>query len=439
VPGVTILGTPDPVLGWDGARTYVTEDVATGAPPPARLDGAVAAVQPLGGGAVRIFRDRLGLGKLFWVRDGEGALVLAARPAHLVRAGHAFDDIMALPRGRIVALDGCGRLVSEATIIPAGLRPAVGASLAETGAQIWRALDAYVAAVAAAYPGRRGYLCLSGGLDSSTVAVVARRHFPTLTAVSFDLAGLGRRESEDRIAARRLAADLGIPIIEATVTVEKMLSYLDLVLVAGIDWRDFNVHCGLVNAALADAIAQDCENDDALPLVITGDLPNELLVDYHAETYRGANYYELPRLDPARLRTILVQGLDTCHREVGVFGAFGLTVVQPYAACVDAYLSLPADFLRLEDRKDRLVKEIVGSQMPDYIYQRSKVRAQIGDTHGGGTLAACIDSGIDGAWLRRRFARLHEVSEEKALDRFIRAGRYRAAIPAQKERTHEYS
>ena len=128
-----------------------------------------------------------------------------------------------------------------------------------------------------------------------------------------------------------------------------------------------------------------------------------------------------------------MHGLDTCHREVGVFGAFGLTVVQPYAACVDAYLSLPADFLRLEDRKDRLVKEIVGSQLPDYIYRRPKVRAQIGDTHGGGTLAACIDNGIDGAWLRRRFAKLHEVGEEQALDRFIRAGRYRAAIPAQKK------
>jgi len=433
VPGVTMLGAPDPVLGWNGARTYVTEDVAAGAPPPAWLEGAAAAVQPLGGGAARIFRDRLGLGKLFWVRDGEGALVLAARPAHLVRAGHAFEDIMALPRGIIIALDGRGRLVSEATIIPLWPGQAVGASLAETGLQIRRALDAYVAAVATAYPGRRAYLCLSGGLDSSTVAVVARRHFPALIAVSFDLAGPGRRESEDRIAARQLASDLGISMIEATVSVEKLLSYLDLVLVAGIDWRDFNVHCALVNAALGDAIAQDCENDDAPPLVITGDLPNELLVDYHAETYKGAIYYELPRLDPAGLRRILVHGLDTCHREVGVFSAFGLTVVQPYAACVDLYLSLPADFLRLKDRKNRLVKKIVGSQLPDYIYRRPKVRAQIGDTRDGGTLAACIDNGIDGAWLRRRFASLHEVGEEQALDRFIRAGRYRASIPTQKE------
>jgi asparagine synthetase B (glutamine-hydrolysing) len=431
MPVLTSLGAFDPILGWNGASTYVTEDASAGAPPPARLEGAAAAGQLLGGGGARIFRDRLGLGKLFWVRDREGTLVFAARPEHLVSAGHAFDDIMAMPRGRIVVLDKSGRLVSEATVNPAASGRDIRWDLAETGAQIRRRLDAYVAAVAAAYPNRRPYLCLSGGLDSSTVAVVAQRHFPALTAITFDLTCPGRRESEDRIAARRLAADLGLPMIESTVTVEKLLSYLDLVLVAGIDWRDFNVHCGLVNAALADAVVQDCKNGSAPALVITGDLHNEFLADYNAETYKGATYYELPRLDPARLRTILVQGLDTCHREIGVFGAFGLTVLQPFAVCVDAYLSLPSEFLRLEDRKGRLVKEIVGSQLPDYIYSRPKVRAQIGDTHGCGTLACCIDNGIDGAWLRRRFAELHKVDEEKALDGFIRAGRYRAAIPGQ--------
>jgi asparagine synthetase B (glutamine-hydrolysing) len=436
MPGVTFLGAPDPVLAWTGTGVYATDDVTAGVPPPARLDGPAAAAQPLDGGGVRLFRDRLGLGKLFWARDGEGALVLAARPAELVRAGHALDQIMSLPRGRMVELDAGDRPVAEAAIGPAGPRRTQEASLAETGAEICATLDSYLAAVASTFPGRRACICLSGGLDSSTIAVLARRHFPALTAVSFDLARPGRRESEDRAGARRLAADLDIPVIEATVMVEKLLSYLDLVLVAGIDWRDFNVHCGLVNATLAEAIVEAGADEGVPPLVITGDLPNELVVDYHTETYRGASYYKLPRLEPAALRMILVNGLDTCHREIGVFGAFGLTVAQPYAACVDAYLGLPADFLKVEDRKERLVREIVGAALPDYIYRRSKVRAQIGDLHDGGTLAACIDHGIDAAWLRRRFAELHAVRDEQALDRFIRAGRYRAAIPARERYAH---
>lgn len=437
MPGVTVLGACDPVVAWDGAAVYSTEDVAAGVPPPSGLDGAAAAVQPLAGDMTRIFRDRLGLGKLFWVRSEDGALAFASRPENLVRAGHNFETIMAVPRGCDVVLDANGCIAGMTTIAAVPhVRPSP--SVAEIGGQIRRTLDAYLAAVAAAYPGRPAYICLSGGLDSSTVAVAARAHFPALTAISFDLAGPGRRESEDRIAARKLAEDLGIATLEVDVTADKLLSHLDLVLVAGIDWRDFNVHCGLVNAAMAAAVARDNDGDKP-PLVITGDLSNELLADYHPETYGNATYYALPRLDAARLRTILVDGLDSCHREVGVFGAFGLTVVQPFAACVDTYLSLPADILRLQDRKERLVREIVGSRLPDYVYQRPKVRAQIGDAGGGGTLAVCVDNGIDGSWLRRRFAKLHHVREDKALERFIRAGRYRAAMPMQGMHRHERS
>jgi hypothetical protein len=48
---------------------------------------------------------------------------------------------------------------------------------------------------------------------------------------------------------------------------------------------------------------------------------------------------------------------------------------------------------------------------------------------GGGVLAACVDRGIDAAWLKRRFAKLHETDDQAALARFMRAGRYRTAIP----------
>ena len=78
--------------------------------------------------------------------------------------------------------------------------------------------------------------------------------------------------------------------------------------------------------------------DGPPPLVFTGDLANEYLVDYHAETYRGETYYALPRLEPGALRSLLVRGLDTCHREVGVFQAWGQRLIQPYAVAVDPYM-----------------------------------------------------------------------------------------------------
>ena len=76
---------------------------------------------------------------------------------------------------------------------------------------------------------------------------------------------------------------------------------LDTVLVEGIDWRDFNVHTGLVNAVLAQAIAGAATDGQAI--VFTGDLANEFLADYESEEYRGTTYYRLPRLSPAALPT----------------------------------------------------------------------------------------------------------------------------------------
>jgi asparagine synthetase B (glutamine-hydrolysing) len=437
MPGVTMLGMPDSILGWGGHEAYLSEDVLAGTPPPDALHGAAAAVQTLANGSARVFRDTLGIGKLFWARDAD-RIRFAARPMQLVRAGHHFDEIMAVPRGLVAELDPQGRLVRETTAtLPGGAGETGAASLAAIGARIRRELDAYLGAIASAYPARRVFVCLSGGLDSSTIAILARNHFSDVTAVSFDLAGPSRPRSEDRVAAERLAKDLGLRMIESTVSVDRLLAWLDVVLVEGIDWRDFNVHAGLVNAALANTIAEECGEDSGRPLVITGDLANEFLVDYKHEEYKGAVYYALPRVGPGRLRDILIHGIETCHREVGVFEAWDLTVVQPYSVAVEAYLGLPPSFLKEDSRKDLLVREIVGGELPDYIYDRPKARAQMGGTDaGGGVLGACIDRGIDAAFLRSRFANLHDVTEDEALDRFIRAGRYRAAVPAREEVLH---
>jgi asparagine synthetase B (glutamine-hydrolysing) len=426
--GITVLGNCDPVLGWDGEQIYGARDLAQGPLPPAHLDGAAAAVLPLPDGGARIVRDRMGLGKLFWAQGAEGRIDFAARPALLTGAGHALDAVQAVPRGTALEFDQNGRLIHENRFEPPQAINIPVVPVPEAAAHIRQALDSYLAVVAERFRDRRAYVCLSGGLDSSTIAVLARRHFHHLTGVSFDLDKPGSAPSEDRRAAVRLAKDLSIPLLEATVSVDRLLAWLDMVLVEGIDWRDFNVHCALVNAALAELIAEQRQPEDQAPLVITGDLPNEFLVDYHAETYRGGTYYALPRLGRSRLRSILIDGLDTCHREGGPFAASGLITVQPYSACLEAYLSLPADFLEQSDRKDALVREIVGNSLPSYIYARPKVRAQIGGRNGG-VLAACVDCGIDRDWLRSRFAALHNVDDLAALDRFLRAGRYRSRQP----------
>lgn len=430
---VRVLGELDATFAWDGVELYGETDLAVGRKPPSTLRGSAGtAVMDADGKRWRLVRDPLGLNKLFWAGRPDGGVDLAARPWTLVEQGHELEEIAAVPRGAVLDLDPAQGEPLAASLVPAGwsVAPPPAQVGAKEGREIRELLDRYLAAIAARHPGAPVFVCLSGGLDSTGIAVLVAEHFPEAVAVSFDLA-LGRAvASEDRRTAVRLARDLGLPLLEATVTADELLEPLDTVLREGIDWRDFNVHAALVNAAMAAAIAGAGTRASERPLVFTGDLANEFLIDYEPERYRGETYYPLPRLAPVALRSFLVRGLDSCHREVGIFEAWSMRLVQPYAVAVDTYMKLPEAFLRLPDRKERLCRAIFGEAIPDYVLGRPKARAQVGGAdQAGGVLATCVDRGLDAAALRRRFAELHGGADDSALDRFIRAGRYRARAP----------
>jgi hypothetical protein len=420
-----IVGELDANFGWTGTE-LLPGDVSPDPLPPT-LRGAHVAVSPLGEGC-RIVRDPMGIGKLFWAIHPSGELYLGARPWRLIEAGCAFSEIDAIPPGALIQLGGNGT-ADRTELLPPPRRDPAGSRTVEAIARDIRAiLDRYCAALAAAHRDARVYVCLSGGLDSSGVAVLARTHFDNVVLVSFDLKRRDGPASADRRTAARLAADWGLPLLEVTPSEDEILSGLDIALREGIDWRDFNVHAALVNIALARGIAAAHGTGPAL--VLTGDFPNEYLVDYHAEEIGGKTYYALPRLSPVALQSTLVRGLETSHREIGPFQEWRLPVVQVYAPAVDQYLALPDAFLSEPQRKERLTHLVFGGCIPEYVYSRPKTRAQVGDLDSGaGVLGLCLKHGIDSPDLRRRFAELHHVTDLSALDRFIRAGRYRASPP----------
>jgi asparagine synthetase B (glutamine-hydrolysing) len=431
VTAIRVVGRLDPLFAWDGDSFYAESAFKPGTEVPGALRGAAASVCASPDGRWRLLRDPLGINKLFWVAATDGTIVAASRPIRLVRAGYRFEEIQAFPCGVVADLSDDGSTADS--IRPTDwFEPSQGAvDIDAIARRIRSTLTRYLAALAATHPATRVFICLSGGLDSSGIAVLASEHFRDVTAVSFDLKRVQGRASEDRRTAERLAGELRLPLHYVTVTENDLLGKLDLVLAEGVDWRDFNVHAGLVNATIAEAIDANTSGakKNGSNLVLTGDLGNEFLADYHPERYGGATFYALPRLSPGRLRSHLVRGLDTCHREVGVFSAWNLPLVQSYAVAVDEYMRLPSDFLALADAKQRLCRAIFGDLVPEYVYTRAKTRAQVGDPQGGGVLGVCVDHGIDAAWLRKRFALLHSVTNVAELDRFIRAGRYRASVP----------
>jgi hypothetical protein len=204
---------------------------------------------------------------------------------------------------------------------------------------------------------------------------------------------------------------------------EDLLEAIDEVLLHGQDYRDFNVHCGLVNALLGAAIASRHVSGPR-PVLLTGDTMNELLADYEPETYRGATYYPLPRLPRGRLRRHLVTGLDAGDREVGIFARQGLDTIQPYALAADAYAALPDAAVDSPEAKRELVELVLGRLVPRFVYDRPKVRAQVGGSEGMGTMGLMLDHGIDAAWLEARFAELFAMDPAEVKGT-IRAGRYR--------------
>jgi asparagine synthetase B (glutamine-hydrolysing) len=428
---IRLLARLDPTFAWDGSRLYAEAELAEAVPRSLRGAASFAGRKDGHGdpSGWRILRDPLGINKLFWAPGEEGTVAVATRPRQLVDEGYALEDLRAVPRGCVSDFQTSTHEPLECSLVPDSWSdPPSRIDLERVGRQIRETLDRYLHAIAATGAFSRAFVCLSGGLDSSGIALLVREHFPDAVAVSFDLDRGGAR-SEDRLTAARLARDFRMPLLEATVPPDVLLDHLDTVLVEGIDWRDFNVHAGLVNAVLGAAIAE--ATSDGSAVVFTGDLANEFLVDYQPEQYRGATYYRLPRLNPVALRRSLVRGLDSCHREVGVFGAWHLPLIQPYAIAVDAYLSLPEEFLQLADRKERLCRAVFGDGLPAYIYSRPKARAQVGGAQvTGGVLAVCVDHGVDADHLRRRFAELHGVGDPGLLDRLLRAGGYRASYPS---------
>jgi asparagine synthetase B (glutamine-hydrolysing) len=436
VPAFRLIGPSDPCFVWDG--TTLAQSLRS---LPATVEGAFAGLHT-DDGTTRLVRDPLGLGKLFWAEaEPGGEIELAARPARLTERGHPLDRCYALPANTLtVYSDG-----AAATTHPLAPPPDGGAHRGETGqperasepveavaARLRAGVERYVAAILAARPGP-AVVCLSGGLDSTSVAALVRAHRPDAVAVTFDLARPDQRQrSEDFLAAETAARHLGMTIVPARHTPEHLLELLDIVLVAGADWRDFNVHAGLVNAALAVSIAREVGEQRDSTTVFTGDLVNEFLADYHEETYAGRTYYRLPRLPIAGVRDALVRGLGTTHRELGIFGDLGLTAVQPYAAGRQELLALPDEILGAGSGKSRLYRAMFGDELPRSCYDRPKTRAQTGSaeaTADRGVLAVCVDAGIDEEALARRFAHLHGVPDVGALGKFLRAGRYRTAVP----------
>ncbi|PYM96544.1 MAG: hypothetical protein DME04_01505 [Candidatus Rokuibacteriota bacterium] len=379
---------------------------------------------------VTLVRDPLGINKLFFAVHHSGRVSIANYLIDLVRRGVPCEVIYSVPAGHRVEIDLHRRTFASSRYFTAQTGDARGdCSLDKEAAAIRGHLEAWFARLANQFHSRRILLCLSGGQDSGLIAALATRHFRDLTAYTYCFSQNGDEVSEDATSARRLARDLNIPVRLVTASRRDVLDAVHDALVYGQDWRDFNVHCAIVNELLGRAMADDLARagDDTPALVLTGDLMNEFVADYSPVVYRGREYYSLPKVDQGALRRALIRGLNAGDREVGVFGRHGLDIIQPYGLLADVLLELPIRLVSHEDSKQNLARAIAGDLLPDWIFARTKVRAQIGTSRDiTGILPVLLESGCDADWLRLTFRQAFGIDNDAFLSTFIHGGVYRS-------------
>jgi asparagine synthetase B (glutamine-hydrolysing) len=394
--------------------------------PPATVRGRFACAFETPDGGVTLARDRLGLNKLFLAVHESGTVVGANYLIDLVNREVPFECIQSVPAGHQLHIDPV-RDVRELTAYAATHPGPAGqdAAIEDVARSIRSGLERWFARLAAQFRGRRICVCLSGGIDSGVIAALATHYFPDVVAYTYMFADAPAR-SEDAVNAERVAEALRIPLRIVPASTMNILDVMDDAICYGQDWRDFNVHCAIVNELLARAIAGDLDRDLRRPaLVLTGDLANEFLADYSPVKYRGREFYSLPHLDHGSLRQALIRGLDAGDREVGVFNHHGLDVIQPYGFLIDEFMALPGSALARDGFKQSLAHAVAGDLLPPLVLSRRKVRAQIGGATPTGILPVLLENGYDLPALRAAFCRLFMIEDESSLESFIRAGRYR--------------
>ncbi|WP_060880064.1 asparagine synthase-related protein [Streptomyces scabiei] len=397
-------------VSWNPDRSAhseeITPDTAAG------LVGRFAAVQE-DGLRVTAIRDPLGLNKLYVAFHPDRGIIAANYLHDLVAEGIAFTDTYAIPAGSAVSLDPDKRsgTVRRFATLPA--RAGSTRSVSSLAGRVGELLDQGMEGLKATHPGIPVAVCLSGGADSSVIAAYTRHHFPHAVAYSYTFGD--DHLSQDAAAAEHVAAHLDMPFRLVRADRQNLLDTLPSAVLNGQDWRDFNVHAAIVNELLAAAIADDHPHG---ALVFTGDLMNEFLADYTPVTYADTLHYRLPNLPPDRLRIHLTRGIQTGDREVGVFAAHGLTVVQPYCWAATELLALPEPV-----SKPKLMAHLARHKLPSGTLQRPKVRAQIGDLRADtGVLPQLLQAGITQDHLQDRFRDALGIAVPADLHRTVRGG-----------------
>ncbi|MBM4019489.1 MAG: asparagine synthase [Planctomycetes bacterium] len=341
----------------------------SGMPPPAcRPAAADNAVRDASGGGrlaeaqviagrLRLSRDPLGVAPLYYGRTADGAVCFASEVkalAEMTRAvselppGHTFDGVRcqayARPQKQPL-LDG--RPEEIATELRRRLEAAVRKCIGGTEAGAW----------------------LSGGLDSSTMAALARPHVNALHTFAAGLAG-----APDLEYARAAAEHLGSQHHEAVPTAAELLAVLPEVIRHLESFDALLVRSSVTNYLVGRLAAEH------VPEVLSGEGGDELFAGY--EYLKALPAEQLPDelLDiTGRLHNTALQRVDRCS------AAHGLLAHVPFldADVADYALRIPPGLKIRGGVEKWILRRAIQGALPQAVLDRPKSKfwegAGVGD------------------------------------------------------------
>lgn len=325
-------------------------------------------------GRLLLLRDPLGLAPLYYGRTPEGQLAFASEVKALLEVTR---DVQEFPPGTVFdgtqfhqqyELRAAAPCQEPAEVMAAELRRRLEDAIRD---RLWGPVVG---------------CWLSGGLDSSTIAALARPHVAELHTFAVGLPG-----GPDLDYARETAAFLQTTHHELVVTFDQLLPLLPRVIVGLESFDALLVRSTVTNYLLGELSAR------YVPAVFSGEAGDELLAGY--EYLKSLPAGELARelIDiTGRLHNTAFQRVDRSA------AAHGLVPLVPFAdgAVVEYALRIPVEYKLRDGVEKWILRKAVDGLLPVRVLRRTKSKFWQG-TGLGDLLARHAEEQIDDAAFRR--------------------------------------
>jgi len=295
-------------------------------------------------------RDPIGIKPLYYARDGR-SWFFASEAKALVAAGVEPQAVRLLPPGFRLTEEGPEQYYFMAThrSVP---NPEVVRSLIDHAVKKRLMADVEVGTF------------LSGGLDSSIVTAVARRHKPDLRAFTVGMAG-----TPDVEAAKRVAEYVGVEHHVRTFSVDEMIDALPEAI-----WHVESYNPSMVTGAVVTLMAARHAKACGLKVVLCGEGADEIFAGYKA-----VRKMAWPQLVDASWKLINNLHNTECKRLDRMTMAVSLEARVPFLDrnVVEYALNLPGE-AKLRERDGRTVEKYILREaftglLPDEILWREKM------------------------------------------------------------------